>query len=201
MIGLKQPIIPVFTAAGQMVTPTDKPFDKHAELAALFRAGVAGDTVRYNQFLQKTSLILRRMMAKRLPSSDLEDVVQDILISVHKARHTYDGQRPLLPWLFAIARFRINDYLRRHYNQSRREVDIERVAEPLADDVTKSHDESESIDELLKGVPEKHKRILTLMYVEGFTAKEAGQQMDMKESAVKVAAHRAIKKIRERLGT
>lgn len=189
-----------------MVTPPNALLDQHADLTALFCAGVAGDAASYNQFLQRISLVLRRMTGKKLPAGDVEDVVQDILISVHKARHTYDGQRPLMPWLFAIAQFRINDYLRKLYNQARHEIDVESVTPSVTDSMTEpsvtgSWDETESIDELLKGVPEKQKRILTMMYVEGFTAKEAGQRLNMNESAVKVAAHRAIKKIRERLGT
>ena len=54
---------------------------------------------------------------------------------------------------------------------------------------------------MLKDVPEHQKRILMLMHIEGYTAKEVGAQMDMNESAVKVAAHRAIKKIRKKFGT
>jgi RNA polymerase sigma-70 factor (ECF subfamily) len=73
--------------------------------------------------------------------------------------------------------------------------------ENILSDVTEEASGHESVDELLQDVPEKHKRILTLMHVEGYTAKEVGKQMGMNESAVKVAAHRAIKKIREKFGT
>jgi RNA polymerase sigma-70 factor (ECF subfamily) len=184
-----------------MVTSPKEPIDKHKELAALFRAGIAGDSASYNRFLQQISILLRRVIGKRLPASDIEDVVQEILISVHKARHTYDGKRPLMPWVMAIAGFRINDHLRRLYRRGQDTVDVENIAQTLANDVTESHDDSESIDELLKEVPERQRRILTMMYVEGHTAKETGRRLAMNESAVKVAAHRAIKKIRDRLGT
>lgn len=183
-----------------MVTPPERIFDTHAELTALFREGVAGDTASYNQFLQRISALLRRIVGKRLPACDVEDVVQEVLISVHKARHTYDGQRPLMPWLLAIAGFRINDYLRKLYTQVRQDIDVETIAETLPDDVTESREETESLNELLKNVPERQKRILTMMYMEGHTARETGKRLDMSESAVKVAAHRAIRKIRERLG-
>lgn len=173
--------------------------DKYAELTALFSAGVAGDTVSYNKFLQKTLIILRRIIAKRLPNSDVEDVAQEALISVHKARHTYDGKRPLMPWLLAIMSFRVNDHLRKLYAQSYENIELDTIAEIIGNNVISPHGETESLDELLKDVPERQKRILTMMYVEGHTAKETGKQLNMKESAVKVAAHRAIRKIRERL--
>lgn len=182
-----------------MVTASGK--DKYAELTALFRAGTAGDEARYAEFLHRISALLRRVIGRKLPASDVEDVLQEILISVHKARHTYDGQRPLLPWLFAIASFRVNDHLRKLYAGARREtVDIDTLSETLAD-VTEPTAEAESIDALLQHVPERERRILTMMHAHGYTAKETGRQLGMNESAVKVAAHRAIKKIRETLGT
>lgn len=132
---------------------------------------------------------------------DVEDVVQEIIISIHKARHTYDGKRPLMPWLASIAVFRITDYLRKHYAQRKdKSVNIHELEDVLAD-VTETEGGYESIDKWLEDVPEHQKRILTLMHVEGYTAKEVGMQMNMNESAVKVAAHRALKKIRKKFGT
>lgn len=183
-----------------MVTPLEKTIDKYTELTELFRAGNMGDAARYNQFLRQVSLLLRRIIARRLPASDIEDVVQEILISVHKARHTYDGQRPLMPWLMAIASFRINDHLRRFYRQGQNTVDIGNLAETLAGNVTEFDENNEFLENLLKDVPERQRRLLTMMYVEGRTAKETGKRLAMNESAVKVAAHRAIKKIRDKIG-
>ena len=175
--------------------------DKHKALAALLCSGLAGDRAAYAQFLENITPILRRIVGRRLASSECEDVVQEILISIHKARHTYDGKRAIMPWIVSIARFRISDHLRRHYAHMRHQtVDIAELEDILAD-VTEPTSDNESIAELLEGVPEKHKRILTMMHVEGYTAKEVGKRLDMNESAVKVAAHRAIKKIREKFGT
>lgn len=175
--------------------------DKYAALSALFCAGLAGDAASYRRFLHMITPIMRRVVGRKIPAADVEDVTQEILVSVHKARHTYDNARPLMPWLFAIVQFRINDALRKAYTNSRREhVDIETLAEILPD-VTETGEGSESIEGMLKHVPQREQRILTMMHVEGYTAKETGKQLGMQESAVKVAAHRAIKKIREKLGT
>ena len=175
--------------------------DTYTALAALLMKGLGGDQASYASFLARITPLLRRMVARRLGASEVEDVVQEVLISIHKARHTYDGKRPLMPWLVAIARFRISDHLRRHYAQMRHQtVDIDDFTDRLAD-VTETDDSNESIEDLLHDVPDKQKRILTLMHVEGYTAKEVGAKLNMNESAVKVAAHRAIKKIRERFGS
>lgn len=180
-----------------MVTPVDT----YAALTTLFRSGLGGDQADYARFLTSITPLLKRMVGRRLSASDVDDVVQEILISIHKARHTYDGVRPIMPWLASIAKFRITDHLRKHYTQRQdKTVDIADL-ENILTDVTEDGLDHESMDELLEGVPDNHKRILTLMHVEGYTAKEVGTQMDMNESAVKVAAHRAIKKIRLKFGT
>ncbi len=184
-----------------MVTSPQKSLDKYKDLTALFCAGQSGDVASYNKFLRQIMPILQRIAAKKLPMNDIEDVLQEILISIHKARHTYDGGRPLMPWVLAIAQFRINDHLRKLYVHPQNTADIEAVAEILESDVTNSYEENESLKGLLKDTPDREKRILTMMYVEGCTAKETAQKMEMTGSAVKVAAHRAIKKIRESFGT
>lgn len=169
------------------------------ELGRLLCAGLEGDTACYQRFLMALTPILRRRVARKLGPNDVEDVVQEILISVHKARRTYDGKRPVMPWLMAIARFRIADHLRKVYSQAQHVLlDIDDLKETL-EDVTIPVPGNEVLDELLQAVPERDRKILTLMHVQGFTARETGAQLDMKESAVKVAAHRAIKKIRKRL--
>ena len=94
-----------------MVTPVDK----YAALTTLFRSGLEGNQADYARFLTSITPLLKRMVGKQLTASDVEDVVQEILISIHKARHTYDGFRPYKPWVFAIARYRVFDHLRAHY--------------------------------------------------------------------------------------
>lgn len=184
-----------------MVTPRKAVSDKYAELRMLLDAGLSGDTSSYNRFLQGITPIMRRVACKKLSAADAEDTLQEILISIHRARHTYDGERPIMPWLMAIAQFRINDALRKAYAGSNRiSVNIDDLSEILAD-VTEPPTENESLDEMLQNVPERERRILTMMHAEGYTAKETGKHLGMNESAVKVAAHRAMKKIRETFGT
>jgi RNA polymerase sigma-70 factor (ECF subfamily) len=175
--------------------------NKYAEITAMLCAGLGGDQAAYAKFLSTITPMLRRIVGRRLAQSDVEDVVQEILISIHKARHTYDGERPIMPWLVSIASFRITDHLRKYYSQMRHQTYDIADYENILSDVTENTSDTESIEELMEDVPDKHKKILMMMHVEGYTAKEVGKQMGMNESAVKVAAHRAIKKIREKFGS
>lgn len=92
-----------FASRANMVTQNDK----HAEITALLRAGLGGDQAAYGKFLNTIAPMLRRMVGRRLANADIEDVVQEVLISIHKARHTYDGERPIMPWLASIVGFRM----------------------------------------------------------------------------------------------
>ena len=160
-----------------------------------------GDQRAYASLLTQTVGILRPFLAKRLSMADeLDDLLQEVLISIHKARHTYDGKRPYKPWVYAIARFRLQDHLRAHYSdQLRHAIELSELEEILPEFVTESTFSYESIREVVQKLPEKQATILHLMHQEGYTAREVAQKLGMNESAVKVAAHRAYKILRKKL--
>ena len=160
-----------------------------------------GDQQAYASLLKETTRFLRPFIARRLNLQvEVDDLLQEILISVHKARHTYDGNRPYKPWVYAIARFRLQDYLRAHYSDQLREaIDLTELEEILTEHVTETGLTYESIREEVRKLPEKQATILQLMHQDGYTAREVAEKLGMKESAVKVAAHRAYKILRNRL--
>ena len=165
------------------------------------RQSLKGDKRAYGELLRETARLLRPFLSRRLNiDSEADDVLQEILISIHTARHTYDGNRPYKPWAFAIAKFRLYDYLRTHYaDQLRHAVDISDLEENLHEDVTVSAISYESISGEVLKLPEKQATILRLIHQEGYTAKEVGKKLGMTETAVKVAAHRAYKVLRQKL--
>ena len=160
-----------------------------------------GDQRAYASLLQETARLLRPFLARRLSfANEVDDLTQEILISIHKARHTYDGQRPYKPWAYAIAKFRLHDFLRAHYaDQLRHAEDFDELEESLAEHVTESGFSYESIQAEVQKLPEKQATILQMMHQDGYTAKEVAEKIGMNESAVKVAAHRAYKVLRKLL--
>src|SRR5258708_20892595 len=88
------------------------------ELRALMLAGLDGDEASHKSLLTKLSTYLRAYFKGQLTRvgrgpSDAEDLVQETLIALHLRRHTFDRSQPLTPWVYAIARYRLVDYLRR----------------------------------------------------------------------------------------
>ena len=175
--------------------------DQNDNLEVLMKQSLAGDQRAYAALLQETSRLLRPFLARRLIfPHEVDDLMQEILISIHKARHTYDGNRPYKPWAFAIAKFRLQDYFRVHYaDQLRHAIDFDELDESLHQSVTESGLSYESISGEIQKLPEKQATILQLMHQEGFTAKEVAEKIGMTESAVKVSAHRAYKVLRQKL--
>ena len=175
--------------------------DQNDNLEELMKRSLTGDQRAYTVLLQATSRLLRPFLAKRLNiANEVDDLLQEILISVHKARHTYDGNRPYKPWVYAIAKFRLQDHLRVHYSdQLRHALDFDELEEYLLEPVTESLMSYESISGEVEKLPEKQATILRLLHQEGYTSREVAEKIGMTESAVKVAAHRAYKVLRKNL--
>lgn len=162
----------------------------------LMRLAQQGDKKAYAALFQAIIPLLKAFVSRRLNSTaDAEDVVQDILLSLHRASHTYDTNRPFKTWMFAIARHRLNDHLRRIYKKGEfPEVALDDLTHKIsASDVTESRDRREYMKRIVDSLPDKQKKIVTMMKIEGHTAEDTAKSMKMTVSAVKVAAHRAYK--------
>src|SRR5207247_4228862 len=104
-------------------------------LADLMAAAQAGDAPSYRMLLAAIAPMVRRIIRRRHPflsSEDTEDLVQDVLLSVHAVRATYDRYRPFLPWLIAIIRHRVGDAARRHVRKRTWEVAVDAYPETFA---------------------------------------------------------------------
>jgi RNA polymerase sigma-70 factor (ECF subfamily) len=171
------------------------------QLSAWFSQAKQGDKLAYECFLRKVAEILKPYLKKRLAqASDSEDVLQEVLLTIDKIRHTYDFSRPLWPWLYAIAQKKLLDYLRRHYRQKQQEwIDIDSIAESLGKEDHDPDLPTELMQQLLSLLPEKTRILLYLLHQEGYTAQEVADKVGMRVSAVKVAAHRAYKILHKHL--
>jgi RNA polymerase sigma-70 factor (ECF subfamily) len=158
-----------------------------------------GDANAYRRLLENITPYLRAHAARchRNPS-DVEDAVQDILLTLHAVRRTYDPARPFGPWLTAIARRRLIDRLRRQGRRRAFETEFEPTYETLADppanlgDMTNIHEIAAAIDRL----PSRQREAVQLTKIEGLSLKEASAASGMSVAALKVATHRAIQRLR-----
>ncbi len=169
-------------------------------LEDLLKEARQGNKKSYAHFLAEVTSLVRPYIRKKLSSpEDQEDVIQDTLMSIHRSQLTYDLNRPIKPWIMAIATYRINDHLRKHYKKRENEVvDFDSIAEFLEDNVTNPQTDNE-LTNIVNTLPEKQRKIVYMLKVEGYSIKEIAKAMSMSESAVKVAAHRSYKKLKEKI--
>src|SRR5258705_1700844 len=93
-----------------------------------------GDGEAYGALLADVASPLSRFLRRRIDDpNDLEDVYQDTLMALHRARHTYDPSRPFEPWLFAIARHVAVDHFRYRMVHTSHEILVEELPEPAGD--------------------------------------------------------------------
>jgi RNA polymerase sigma-70 factor (ECF subfamily) len=167
-----------------------------AQLKALMLASLAGDAAAYRALLKALGTHLRAFFARRLRGGDVEDLVQETLLAMHTRRATYDTSQPLTAWVYAIARYKLIDYLRRQ--KLRQTVPLENAEHVLAADGTDAAIVQRDIEQALAGLPERTRNLIRATKIEGLTAAEAGAATGMTETAVKVSVHRAMKSLNEK---
>jgi RNA polymerase sigma-70 factor (ECF subfamily) len=168
------------------------------DLSALMRLARQGDDEAYRRLLGRVSVWLRVVVRRGLVAAgrgtaDCEDVVQEALLAMHLKRDTWDQAQPLEPWVRAIARYKLTDHLRRRGFHDH--VDIDDHADLLA--APSEPDAAANLDSqrLLASLPQRQRRIVEEIALEGRRAAEVATRLGMSEGAVRVALHRALKSL------
>jgi RNA polymerase sigma-70 factor (ECF subfamily) len=175
-------------------------------LGELMRAAQAGDAEAYLLLLQEIAPRVRQIVSRHRGSraaSDLEDLVQDVLLSVHAARASYDPNRPFLPWLSAIGRHRVADAARRFARHAAREVQVENLdvtfSKAPANTTAGEPDDAGVLRQAVQALPVKQREAIELLKLQELSLKEAAATTGMSVGALKVATHRAMATLRRML--
>lgn len=168
------------------------------QLGAWMAAAQRGDHDAYRDLLEAVQPMIHGYLRKRIESeAAAEDVTQDVLLTMHRVRHTYDPERPFEPWLFAIARSRLIDHLRRRRRVSAMEVLTDTVPEMAA--TAAAETAGDAAFEILDRLPATQREAFAMLKLEGLTTEEAARRAGVSVSALKVRAHRAYKALRKAL--
>ncbi|ASS58054.1 sigma-70 family RNA polymerase sigma factor [Rhizobium leguminosarum] len=158
-----------------------------------------GDNFAYLRLLQEITPYLRSLVRRwHKDHWDIEDTVQDILLTLHSIRHTYDPSRPFGPWLVGIANRRAIDRLRRRGRQELREAPLTAEHEATAaasehnDDVLDKH----RLNEALGGLPPIQRTAVDLLKLKEMSLKEASDATGLSIASLKMATHRALRNLR-----
>ena len=163
-----------------------------------------GDRKAYERLLRETLPYIRSVVRSLHSRPErAEEVTQDVLLTMHRVRHTYDPARPFRPWLAAIARRRAIDALRRHRRTEIHETFDQHAYETFADVAANRHAEMPTtvtdLSAAIADLPAQQREAVQLLRVRGLSLAEASAETGKSIAALKVNMHRAVKTLRQRL--
>jgi RNA polymerase sigma factor (sigma-70 family) len=189
------------------VGPTDPANGDAERWGRLMASAQDGDQHDYRILLEEIAPYLRGVCRRYLGyDEEVEDVVQDILLTVHSIRHTYERTRPFKPWLYTIARRRIADWVRRRSRRLRREEDdaaravFAGAGRPDEGDAqpelaTMRAHAAQQVRHAIDALPLRQREAITLLRLDELTLDEATRATRQTAGALKVACHRALKSL------
>jgi RNA polymerase sigma-70 factor (ECF subfamily) len=172
--------------------------EREDEWTGLMRAAVEGDSFAYHRLLRAITPVLRAAARRGLtraaqPVDQSEDIVQEILLALHLKRHTWDPQAAFAPWLFAIARNKLVDALRRRGRRSF--VNIDDFLEILPSEPVQEPVPAREVAARLDGLTARERDVVRSVAVESASIKDTAAKLAMSEGAVRVAMHRGLARL------
>ena len=192
-------------AAKRVGTGVSTADDGRLDWSVLMARAQDGDGGAYAYLLRDMTPYVRCLAAARLRNAaEIEDAVQDVLLTIHRQRHTYDPDRPFGPWLVTIAKRRIIDKFRETMRRNAKETALLPSHETFwaapannIDERADHHVLRKAIDDL----PPSQREAIRMLKLEEMSLKEASAATGMSVSALKVATHRALKRLKAMLET
>ena len=181
--------------------------DLEARLAAGMAAAQRGDKRAYEALLRGCLPIVTAIVRRQgVSPAAVDDVAQEVLMTIHKARATYDPARPFLPWLRAIAQHRALDAIRHYRRVQGRESSEAEAFGDLADEtpsalqMIEQADQKREIGTIVASLPEGQRQAVESLVLRENSLAEASAETGRTTGALKVNLHRALKALRGKLG-
>jgi len=151
-----------------------------------------GDRRAFERLYERYSGMVHGILLSRVPRTDVEDLLQDVFLTVYRRLRTLREPAAFAGWLAMIARNRATDHLRRVPK-------TEELPEDLpADDASET--EANAILWIIRSLPEAYRETLVLRLVEGMTGPEIAARTGLTPGSVRVNLHRGLTQLKEKLG-
>jgi RNA polymerase sigma factor (sigma-70 family) len=176
-------------------------------LASDMAAAQSGDAEAYRRLLRDCLPVIAGMVrAQGVRADAVDDVVQDVLLTIHRARATYDPARPFLPWLRAITQRRAIDGMRRAGRRPREvhdpiayEAEVDRG--PAPGHRLEARDRERVLARAVAALPEGQRQAVEHLALQERSLDETAALTGRTKGALKVNLHRALKALRRTLGS
>ena len=174
----------------------------------IVRQVVSGNANAFEQLVRRYQNHILTIIKKHLPHEYVLDTAQDVFLRVYQSLVTFKGESDFGHWLATIAVRTCYDFWRKHsrfreYPMShfteKHQVWLE---EALSDNSSQSFDESASqkeakeiLDWALDRLSAQDRMVLELVYLEGYSVKEAARLLGWTSANVKVRSFRSRKRL------
>lgn len=184
------------------VSATDERLARDVRWSALMARAQIGDARAYDALLRECVPLLRAICRRRLHEpAEVEDAVQDTLLTLHRVRNTYDPARPFRPWIAAIAERRALDRGRVVARGLARNTELEAADHIGVDGDAEARLMSADLRAAVNELPASQRTALQLTKIEALSLAEASTRSGMSMGALKVATHRAVLTLRRKFGS
>lgn len=156
-------------------------------------AALEGDKSSYRLLLEQLKLWLVAFYSSRLPVSEVDDLVQETLLTIHQKRHTFDVNQAFGPWFTAVAKHRWIDHLRKVGRLNETPFDEVEIDLVLRVDYSTSHD----VMALLANLPKAQADVIRLVKLQELSLQETSDKTGHSVSSIKVMIHRGMKKLQK----
>lgn len=159
----------------------------------LMKEAQQGNETSYQTLLSEVYMFLESYLnSKVYNKSQVDNVLQEIILAVHNSRHTFDTSKSFMSWLLAITHYKISDHLRIQFKQKTQELEDSIVdTNPQALNALIDNQSLHILHQAINELDEKPKKIITLLKLEGLKISEVAVKLNLSESNVKIIAHRA----------
>ena len=143
---------------------------------------------------------LRPFVARRVPPSEIDDVVQDVLVRMHRGLPSVREDDRFTAWMFQIARNAITDAGRRRARTPAPQVGPpETLPAPVTDDDREAATAlAGCVSIFVAQLPSPYREAITLVELDGKTAKEAAEIVGISVSGMKSRVQRGRAQLRGR---
>jgi RNA polymerase sigma factor (sigma-70 family) len=193
--------------SGRRDVPLDDTQPDDARRRAWMTAAQAGDQGAYGSLLRDCVGMIEKVARRQgVPADRVDDVVQDTLMTIHRARQTYDPTRSFNAWLAVLAQRRAVDLMRKTGRQAVREVHAPLAYERHSDESAAGprsaygSEEAHRLGEAVADLPLRQREAVQLLVLQERSLAETAAATGRSKGSLKVNLHRALKSLRARLG-
>src|SRR5215510_7635718 len=175
---------------GNAAPPASDADNRRAELE-LARRARRGDAAAFDELVRRFHRPVHRFCWRLLRSADAEDLAQDTFVRAFLHFERFDPERPVLPWLIAIARRLCLDLLRRRKVMIRAEtVLITGPPAPGPEGEASIREQLSRLDQALADLDEGPREAIVLFHIEEMSYRDIAAALEVPMGTVMTWLHR-----------